>query len=437
MAPSPLLPILCRAVVASAVLTTLSKHFAAYSTAGSAWRTLQLHVVDALQALSADAPANAASACLSLSLPLFAALAAALELNIHAESAGIGTAPEEAASISAEHVRASLQLACTLLMSIATPPVELLRHVRAALRLLQLRGALSSATCASMLAVFPLLLQRSSSSSAGASLPSVRAAVMDAFSTLADTPVQQHQALLVDGLLAAVQDLPALGADDTHWLSFGGTLQLLAALTRALPKTTSIFVGERCLAAALSACAHVSHASATASMLHMEHAATAAVRTLVFLCAISSAPVLAARLTPCVLLSAPGERARHAAHEPQPVPTAWLQRRASAARARCALRKLLPLCRDAGRQQRRRVCGVLRPAGGRPALQVRPRRVCLAFDVTQASQANGTLLYHAHAPDRTSCSDACHSSPTARARWRRRCCSACQHALRATHPRRC
>lgn len=216
------------------------------------WLDLQRLVGDALDALCASAQSVQ---CVALCRPLFAALAATLELE-----AGLAAGPE--ALISTERVTVLLHAAAQLLARDSAGAVELLQYSQAAVKVLGLRDALPDSLCRSLLALYSGLLRTQVT---GGDDASVRSAALDAFAALASTAGEQQQALLVDALVTAAQDVPAAdGAEDAaQWANLAATLQLLAVLARALPKAACVASSEQWLAAALLACARVGHATST------------------------------------------------------------------------------------------------------------------------------------------------------------------------------
>jgi hypothetical protein len=270
--------LLGRALVADALLTTLADPAAGVTS--STWHALQQHVVDALRLLCADARASASIVSLALVRPLFSALAATVEMDVRCGPANAALA------LSGDDVCSMLRLASNLLVCDAThQPTELLRFVKAALLLLQLRDELSTEVCCSMLGVLSFLLQSNAADEgvcmqlpAADAATAVQQATLNAFAALADTPVPEQQMLLMDSLIAAAHDLPAAPGGASQWQSLGGTLLLMGVLARRLPKPTSVAVGERCLAAALAACTHISHENCAADLWQVDKATAAAVR---------------------------------------------------------------------------------------------------------------------------------------------------------------
>lgn len=271
---SPSAHLLCRALVAHAVLDAFGE--AAEASGSSSWHPLLSHVFGALQLLCGEGCAAAED--VPLLLPLFGASAAALQAVARAGS------NDAASTVSTEKLQALLFRAVSLLTcSAAQPPVELLLFTVSALRLLHVRHELSDDLCRRLLSVFSLLLQ--GGVAVGDQLVhSTEALViarntLDAFVTLIDSPEPRQQQLVLDELLRAAHDFPSL-ADSEHWGAFGATLQLIAALTRALPKEASVSSGERILAAALAACTHASRADAIVCVSKLHTVAGEAVNTL-------------------------------------------------------------------------------------------------------------------------------------------------------------
>jgi hypothetical protein len=281
------------AFVASAVLEALATCAGGASAACS---SLQQRIVDALRVLCSDAQTTAATeAALALLNQLFGALAASIELDAT-------SAAEDAGSpLCTDTVLSLLRSAASLLVAnVAAQPARLLRYVQAAVSLLHRRHALPTDVCGSMLALFAFLLQSSVPHDDGNAPPDAahrfRAATLDAFAALADSPEEQRQASILEGLLAAAHDVPS--ADDNgapRWASLGGALELAACLARLLVKPLSVASSERLLASALLCCSHAGQGLPEVELPLLEHVASPAVRGLAAL----------ARVAFCVLISAP------------------------------------------------------------------------------------------------------------------------------------
>ncbi len=265
---------LARAVIANAVFTALVKDAARAQP--PAWRALRQQLVTALHALEADTHAAAPPMTLALLGPLFGALAATVELELLASDPG-----EAVSAADLRSMHTVLRMACNVLVSGAPHQAELLRFVAAVLRLLRLQGELSTGLCGSMLAVFSNLLQGVHASPTRARDAELRlqTAVLDAFSALVSTAEAEQQECLVDALARATQDPPSQVAGVADWGALEGTLRLMASLARLLPKPTVTGAGERCLAAAVAACALVGRDDGALGHRRREDAASAAVCT--------------------------------------------------------------------------------------------------------------------------------------------------------------
>ena len=228
------------------------------------WRILQQLVADALDALCASTASHSAQT-LALCRPLFKALAATLELEAEA-----GSALELEARVSSERVTGLLHAAAQMLARGLSGGVELLRYLQAAVKVLIQRDALPDSLCHLLLSLYTGVLRSevlgtvgsAASTCEGASLCS---ATLAAFSALAATGCQQQQALLVDTLIAAAQDVPAADGIEApvQWATLFATLQLLAVLVRTIPKQACAANSERVFAAAVQVGSRVGHAVST------------------------------------------------------------------------------------------------------------------------------------------------------------------------------
>jgi hypothetical protein len=184
-------------------------------------------------------------------------------------------------------MKALLHAAVQLLARGSAGAVELLRFLQSAVKVIVQRDALPDSLCCTLLELYTAVLRAQVAGGAAANgvitdgAASIRSAALDAFSALAATAGEQQQALLVEMLVTAAQDVPAADGFEAaaQWASLSATLHLLAVLVRAFPKAACVGNSERFLAAALLACAHAGHASSTPLTL-LEHVALPAVAVL-------------------------------------------------------------------------------------------------------------------------------------------------------------
>ena len=221
------------------------------------WLTLQQLVADALELLCASAASRSVQS-LALCRPLFKALAATLQLEASAGS-------ELGAHVGTERLTGLLHAAAQMLAHGSSGGIELLLFLQAAVKVLIQRDALPDSMCHLLLSLYTGVLQAEILGTVASEGASMRSAALDALSALAATGIEQQQALLIDTIIAAAQDVPAddgAGAP-VQWASLFATLQLLAFLVRVFPKQVCAANAERFYAAAFQAGSQVGHAVST------------------------------------------------------------------------------------------------------------------------------------------------------------------------------
>lgn len=179
--------------------------------------------------------------------PLFALLAASLELELLCESEIV------ASDFSSADAGAMLDTAAQTLQCGAPDVRQVLRFLAAALRLLHRRGTLDAGACARLLDLFLWVLQ-------SPGLTGVDDATFDAFALLAELSSAEQREALLDALLAAAQD--AVAARDCDEEAAPGSLEAaLKLLVVFLTKSVAWAAqedrahGERCLETAVTVCA--------------------------------------------------------------------------------------------------------------------------------------------------------------------------------------
>ena len=241
-----------KAVLAASVLTAVVG-----ARPSGEWLTLQQLVADALDMLCASAASRSAQS-LALCRPLFKAFAATLELEAAADSA-----PD--AHVGSDRLARLLHAAAQMLVRGSSGGVELLHYLRAAVKVLIQRDALSDSMCHLLISLYTGVLRAEVLDTVAGEGASLCSAALDAFSALAATGCEQQQALLINTIIAAAQDVPAADSAEAQvqWASLYATLQLLAVLVRVVTKPVCAANAERFLAAALQAGSLAGHAVST------------------------------------------------------------------------------------------------------------------------------------------------------------------------------